>query len=1029
MSENFDDTPKIPDNLISCEDILLPEDENYLAELKEMREKYMQNPLIGYLNINSLRGDKFTHLKDILTCTPIDIFCVDETKLTYDFTDSLFQIDGYQYPPFRRDRDTVNSHSYGGGKLVFVKDGMINKRLTDFETPTAETICLEITVSNRKWFLMFAYRPESIDRKLFFDELHVSLNKAFSKYDYIAILGDLNIDKDGLTDRHGFLSNICDIFDLENLIKEKTCFKKLGGSSIDVFLTNHKHCFQGTKVIETGLSDHHCLIISSLKARFQKIPPKKLVYRDKKNFNEESYLNDLKQLDFDSICSSDNAYSSLSNKVSEIINKHAPLKTKILRGNNAPFMTKELRKAIMNRSRYTNKYNKWRSRENFLKLEESRNIVKKLTFSAKKDFFKSASKDGIMTNKKFWKIMKPLMTNKGVLSSNAIIIEENNKLISDEKELVEIFNDHYINIVENTLGKKPISLGNPTDPTKDNETVLLIIDKYKDNPIIKKIKENAQNISFSFPEITRPEINKIIKELDTSKSTGQDQIPASFIKIASDILDEPLTKIFNRSIADNKFCEEAKIAVVPPIFKKDDRTRKENYRPVSILVTFAKIFEKQLKNMIEPFVELILSVFISAYRKYYSTNHVLIKLMEDWKKHLDDGKFVGTILMDLSKAFDCVSHDLLIAKLHAYGFDMNSLVFFYSYLKRRKQCVKINNFLSNFQVMLSGVPQGSNLGPILFNIFINDLFLWIDEADLYNFADDNTLSALANSIPELIKILEKESEKAIRWFDDNDMSANAKKFQGMILNKNGRYNELHDFKIGGFTIKSKNHVELLGIEIDFKLNFNMYVSKICKKAGGQLNTLCRYNKFIGFDEKKTLIESFIQSNFNFCPLVWMFTSPKSSRKIERVQERALRLLLNNYESDYECLLEISRKSKVFTRIHRILAKEVYKTLNDCNPGYMKTIFQKTLRNNPRRPNNLQVQGFKGITYGKNSLRTLGTQIWNNLPEDFKSASSLSMFENLIKVWSDFNCSCKMCKAVGNINDPNDADDTFEYTEE
>ena len=110
-------------------------------------------------------------------------------------------------------------------------------------------------------------------------------------------------------------------------------------------------------------------------------------------------------------------------------------------------MTKELRKAIMTRSRHTNKYNKWKSRENFLKLEESRKIVKELTFAAKKDFFKKASEDGIMTNKKFWKVMKPLMTNKGVLTSNAIIIEENNKLISDEKELVEIFNNHYINIV------------------------------------------------------------------------------------------------------------------------------------------------------------------------------------------------------------------------------------------------------------------------------------------------------------------------------------------------------------------------------------------------------------------------------------------------------------------------------------------------------------------------------------------------------------------------------------------------------
>ena len=109
------------------------------------------------------------------------------------------------------------------------------------------------------------------------------------------------------------------------------------------------------------------------------------------------------------------------------------------------------------------------------------------------------------------------------------------------------------------------------------------------------------------------------------------------------------------------------------------------------------------------------------------------------------------------------------------------------------------------------------------------------------FADDNTLSAFAKSIPELINILERESEKAIKWFDDNEMIAN------------GRYNDLHEFNIGGFTISSKTYVELLGIEIDFKLNFNKYLAKICKKAGGQLNTICRYNKFIDLEEKRTLI--------------------------------------------------------------------------------------------------------------------------------------------------------------------------------
>ena len=108
--------------------------------------------------------------------------------------------------------------------------------------------------------------------------------------------------------------------------------------------------------------------------------------------------------------------------------------------------------------------------------------------------------------------------------------------------------------------------------------------------------------------------------------------------------------------------------------------------------------------------------------------------------------------------------------------------------------------------MLSGVPQGSIFGPILFNIFINDLFLWIDQVDTANFADDNTISSLANSIPELIKILERESEKAIKWFDENDMIVNAKKFQGIILNRNGRYSEVNQLKIGGFIISSKTYL-------------------------------------------------------------------------------------------------------------------------------------------------------------------------------------------------------------------------------
>ena len=160
-------------------------------------------------------------------------------------------------------------------------------------------------------------------------------------------------------------------------------------------------------------------------------------------------------------------------------------------------------------------------------------------------------------------------------------------------------------------------------------------------------------------------------------------------------------------------------------------------------------------------VNTILSDKISAYRKGYSSQHVLLKLTEEWRKHLDRNQIVGAVLMDLSKAFDCIPHDLLIAKLAAYGFEKKTLKFFLSYLKGRKQSVNIKGKLSSFMDILAGVPQGSILGPVIFNIFINDMQNIFDKCSLNNYADDNTLDDHASSIPELVDSLEKDSQTAI----------------------------------------------------------------------------------------------------------------------------------------------------------------------------------------------------------------------------------------------------------------------------
>ena len=189
--------------------------------------------------------------------------------------------------------------------------------------------------------------------------------------------------------------------------------------------------------------------------------------------------------------------------------------------------------------------------------------------------------------------------------------------------------------------------------------------------------------------------------------------------------------------------------------KKNEGEKIENYRHISILNCFSRVYEKFLLEKFKSFINSVLSEYMAAYRKKYSNNHVLIRLTGNWKKALDEKFLSGTVLMDLSKAFDCIPHNLLIAKLHAYGFSLKTVTFIYSYLKRRKQKVTVNNVLSDFLTLLSGVPQGYILDPILYNIFLNDLLSTLKLSDLFNFADYNIILATADNIDNLLLTLNR----------------------------------------------------------------------------------------------------------------------------------------------------------------------------------------------------------------------------------------------------------------------------------
>ena len=485
---------------------------------------------------------------------------------------------------------------------------------------------------------------------------------------------------------------------------------------------------------------------------------------------------------------------------------------------------------------------------------------------------------------------------------------KNGTIITDVSATCELFNDYFVNIAK--------GIGDVHSNTN-----------YSNHPSIKCIKKNtgATEHLFSFSNVTRTDVFKQIMKLNGRKSCGWDNIPPKILKLSADIIAGPLTELINMCITKSWFPKNLKHANVTPIYKKGNHTEKENYRPVSVLPAVSKVFERVLADQLAHFTDRIYSPFISAFRKTHSCNGVLIKLVEDWKLALDSKEVVGSVMMDLSKAFDSMNPELLLSKLEAYGMCSSAVSLLSSYLTERKQRVKIGHTTSSWEDTIKGVPQGSVLGPVLFNIFINDLFYFIDGCELYNYADDNTISAHNVNPAVVISKLTQNSIIALQWFKDNGLQANPDKFQCIFLGPD-KICETMILSIVGTDIRQTEDVKLLGVIIDRKLNFDNHVRNLCQKAGRQLNVLARLSKYLDIQSRMHIFKTFILANFNYCPSVWHFCSASCTNKVERIQERGLRFVFRDFTSSYETLL--SKANTGILQLQRLkstrIACEVFK---------------------------------------------------------------------------------------------------------
>ena len=609
----------------------------------------------------------------------------------------------------------------------------------------------------------------------------------------------------------------------------------------------------------------------------------------------------------------------------------------------------------------------------------------------------------ITDNKKFWKTVKPFLSDKSK-TSDKIHLNENAELLNSESEIAEVLNNFFSNIVKNVKIPEYENLNQNFENVED--PVLREILNYKNHPSITVIKEKLKNSVFSFYEVNKDKIKKESNRLNKNKASQKSDIPIKIIHDNVDIFADFIAESFKGTIKTSNFSNCLKLADITPLHKKGRKDNKENYRPVSILPTLSKIFEKILFEQISVFFDKFLSDQQCGFRKGYSTQLCLLNLSEKWKNCVDKGKAFGAFLTDLSKAFDLLDHELFIAKLNAYGFNLPALRLIHDYLSNRKQRTKIDDNYSSWSEILFGVPQGSIIGPLLFNNFLADLFFIIKDIDIAGYGDDTTPFIVENNIENVIASLEQVSEDLFNWFKNNRLKSNADKCHVLVST-----NKSIGVNIGNYTIDNSECEKLLGVKIDVNLNFSDHISDLCKKASRKISALARVTPFMVLGKRKLIMNAFFTSQFSYCPLIWMCHSRANNRKINMLHERCLRIIYNDKQSSFTELLNKDSSVSIHIRNIQRPAIEMFKSYNGLSPPLMNNIFKLREKNpyNLRHVSDFSIPMINSVYHGTESILFLGPKIWDILPEKLKNIETLEVFKKEIKIWKPDNCLCRLCK--------------------
>jgi hypothetical protein len=507
--------------------------------------------------------------------------------------------------------------------------------------------------------------------------------------------------------------------------------------------------------------------------------------------------------------------------------------------------------------------------------------------------------------------------------------------------------------------------------------------------------------SMSLDSVTVDEVSSIIRSLKLNASPGLDEIPATVIKFACTYISKPITCLINSSFRHGVFPDVLKMAKVIPVFKTGDRSLLSNYRPISILTTFSKIFEKAIVTRLNSFLFKFNILYENQYgfRKNHSTVMALLSLVDKVADAMDKKKASAAVFLDLSKAFDTIDHDILLKKLSHYGIRGIALDLLQSYLNNRSQSVVYQNVASSYSKITCGVPQGSILGPVLFLIYINDIYLCSKLLHFILFADDTTIFLAGDSWQYVSTTMENELLIISDWFKANKLSLNIKKTNLISFLRSKQSPIDLNIKIDGSRIAQVTSTKFLGVEIDQHLSWKGHIKKICSKICSVIGILSKIRFKISQQTALLLYNSLILHHLNYCNLIWASNYKAELVKIQVLQRRALRICTYSPRLIRSNILYRSSRSLDVVDLNKLqIVKFMYSVYHSLMPVGIMSLFQRTCtmhHHTTRGKENFYHQNFTS-NVRKFSIAINGPNVWNSVPSHIKLASSVNSCKCLFK---------------------------------